>query len=128
MRPGFQAPLLQHRPVAWSWRNCGSRHLRHAPYPSIAVRSLPHSSRSAYADLHGLTSTSRWIFHLMSMIDAEILRDQGFVLLKLAGSARKNAAPGIEDDRGIGDLQRKLEILLDHRPRRGSWLLAWFVR
>src|SRR6266478_2173263 len=51
--------------------------------------------------------------HLMSTIDAEMLRDQLFVADELAGLAIKHAAPGIQDDGTIGNFQGKLPILLD---------------
>src|ERR1700742_1697556 len=51
------------------------------------------------------------------MIDAEILRDQFFIFLKLAGFAREDTASRVENDGGIGDVERKLEILLDENDR-----------
>src|SRR5262249_29181763 len=48
-----------------------------------------------------------------SMVDAEILCDKFLVLLKLARRARENATPRIQDDDGVGDVKRKLQVLLN---------------
>jgi len=46
----------------------------------------------------------------MSMEDAEILCNQPFVVQDVAGIAGEYAAPGVEDDRGIGNVERQLRF------------------
>src|ERR1700733_4339438 len=72
----------------------------------------PHTSSSAYADFHGLTSMAGWMV-LVCMKDAEILRDQFLILQDGAGVAGEHAAAGVEDDRLIRYVERQLEILFD---------------
>src|ERR1700676_4385399 len=72
----------------------------------------PHTSSSAYADFHGLTSMAGWMV-LVCMKDAEILRDQFLILQDVAGVAGEHAAAGVEDDRLIRYVERQLEILFD---------------
>src|SRR5262249_1833286 len=54
---------------------------------------------------------------LIRVIDTEILRDQFFIFQQLACAAGNHAAPGVEDDRLIGNVERQLEILLDQNDR-----------
>jgi hypothetical protein len=56
-------------------------------------------------------------FDLVSVKDAEILRDQLFVVHNVAGAAGEHAASGIEDDRLVGDLERQFDILFDQNDR-----------
>src|SRR5215471_13882749 len=54
---------------------------------------------------------------LVGVVDAEILRDQFFIVLKVADFPCEDAASGVEDDGGIGNIDRKLEILFDQNDR-----------
>src|SRR5437764_12597626 len=58
-----------------------------------------------------------WVVRLVRAKDSEMLRDQVFVAYKLAYSAGKDAAPGIEDDRAIRDIERELPVLFDQNDR-----------
>ena len=49
----------------------------------------------------------------MGMIDAEILRNQFLIFLQFAGFTSEDAAAGVEDDRGVSDIEREFEILLN---------------
>ena len=51
------------------------------------------------------------------MIDAEILRDQLFIVQNFVGLAGEHATSGVENNRQVGDIQRKLAILLDQNDR-----------
>src|ERR1700682_4878053 len=72
-----------------------------------------HTSSSAYADFHGLTSISRVGGWISGMKDAEILRDQLFIVQDVAGRPSEYAASGVEDDSPIRNIERQLEVLFD---------------
>src|SRR5258708_6801882 len=50
---------------------------------------------------------------LMSVDDAEILRDQLFIVQNIAGIADEHTASGVEDDRLVRNVERQLDILFD---------------
>jgi hypothetical protein len=43
---------------------------------------------------------------LVSMKDAEILGDQFFIIQNVSGRASEHTAPGVENDRLIGNVER----------------------
>ena len=49
---------------------------------------------------------SHLLLRLMSMDDAEILRDQLFIVQDFAGRAGEHTASGVEDDRLIRNVER----------------------
>src|ERR1700676_2794606 len=84
----------------------------------------PHTSSSAYADFHGLTSMAGWMV-LVCMKDAEILRDQFLILQDVAGVAGEHAAAGVEDDCLIRYVERQMvrptsATISGARPSDGS--------
>src|SRR5215468_5252839 len=48
---------------------------------------------------------------------AEMLRDDGVVELDAIGGAAKHHAAGIDDDNIVGEVERKLDVLLDQHDR-----------
>ncbi len=49
----------------------------------------------------------------MSVKNTEILRNQLFIIQNIPGIAGEHTAPGIENHRAIGNVERKPEILFD---------------
>ena len=61
---------------------------------------------------------------LMSVDDAEILRDQLFIVQNVTGIADEHTASGVEDDRLVRNVERQLEILLDQNDGLSFFLEA----
>ena len=64
----------------------------------------------------------------MCMKDAEVLRNDRIVVRKLRRRAVEHAAPGVENDGLVGDLERELEVLLDQDDGLPLFLEALMVR
>src|ERR1019366_9728950 len=91
--------LPPRRSEVWSSLNCDSRHQLRVRPTSIAARSpIPFVQfrirRFSLFDLN----LRGWIVGLMSVKNAEILRNQLLIIQNVAGIAGELAASGVEDN------------------------------